>query len=47
MQYVGVIAECDAGVRCALVDVDFLVNVHHILSLRINLDQHLLTAVKQ
>ena len=47
MQDVGVVAECDARVRCALVDVDVLVNVHHILPLRIDLDQHLLTAVNQ
>ena len=47
MQDVGVVAECDARVRCALVDVDVLVNVHHILPLRIDLDQHLLTEVNQ
>lgn len=47
MQDVGVVAECDAGVRRALVDVDVLVNVHHILPLRIDLDQDLPTAVKQ
>lgn len=47
MQDVRVVAQSHTRVGRALVDVDVFVDVHHVLSLRVYLDQHLLTARTQ